>query len=67
MTLLHIADPEAFNKMHKIKEEKSVASKVLRLKDKTVTTKTNKIKDQQEDKVLSDLEELFADVGAVTK
>lgn len=67
LTLLHIVDPEAFNELHKIQESKKVTGAVLRLKDKTVTTRTNKIKDQQEEKVLSDLEELFADVGPVTK
>lgn len=67
LTLLHITDPEAFNEFYKIQESKKVTGAVLRLKDKSVTNKTNKIKDQQEEKILSDLEELFADVGPVTK
>lgn len=67
LTLLHVADPEAFNELHKIQESKKVTNSVLRLRDKAVSNKTTKIKDQQDEKAISELEALFADVGPITK
>ena len=67
LTLLHVVDPKSFNELHKIKESKKVASTVLRLKDKAVTSTTNKIKEQQEQQAVSELEKLFKDVGPIVK
>ena len=67
LTLLHIVDPESFNKLHEIRESKKVTGEVLRLRGKAVTSTTNKIKEQQEEKMTSDLEAFWGDVGPITK